>query len=489
MDKDLHCFSKESLTQILDDVVDKTLGQVDKKSVFDRTILYPKITGIAGDVIEQSVLGYPADSRQEPDLVVDGVEVELKTTGIRLSKKTEGKYEAKEPMSITAVSPKTIVDQEFENSHFWKKLERLLLVYYLYDSDVTVPAAGYAEFPIKGYDFHEFDESDKERLKNDWTIVKEYIQLLQKETIPENHYHTISSKLRAHLMMIDTAPKWPHPPRFRLKRSTVTTLVQKYFGKRFEVLEKDFDTFAELDEQLRSFTQEYKGMTVKQLMELFHIPIKLNEKGDVAKSVTEQIVTRMFGASSNKMSKIELFSEIGLTAKTITQSAKGGRTEDTKMFPIDFDEWMIREKTFEESAIYGEFNERQFLFIIFEEKSMENKLLEKIFVGFKRLVFDEQFIENEVRPVWERVRELLFENKLIETTVTSKEGKARINKNGTIMTSLNFPKSTDHKVFFRGSGATSLDKPIKINGISMYRQDIWLKGKTLVDMLNKLPYL
>ena len=82
MDRSLHTFKKEELITILNSAVGKTLGEVDKNNVFYRTIKHPKITGIAGDVIEQSVLGYPADSSKNPDLLVDGLEVELKTTGI-----------------------------------------------------------------------------------------------------------------------------------------------------------------------------------------------------------------------------------------------------------------------------------------------------------------------------------------------------------------------------------------------------------------------
>jgi len=164
-----HVFSREELHTILNNVVGKTLGEVDSKEVIARTVKHPKITGIAGDVIEQSVLGYPADSYQSPDLNVDGEYVELKTTGLRKSKKkTAQHYEAKEPMSITAVSPERIVHEDFESSHFWSKLEKMLLVYYLYDSEVTVPASGYYDFPILGYDFHEFDDLEKETLKNDW---------------------------------------------------------------------------------------------------------------------------------------------------------------------------------------------------------------------------------------------------------------------------------------------------------------------------------
>lgn len=42
----------------------------------------PKIKGNAADVIERSVMGYPSDSSQRLDLLVDGVEVEPKTTAL-----------------------------------------------------------------------------------------------------------------------------------------------------------------------------------------------------------------------------------------------------------------------------------------------------------------------------------------------------------------------------------------------------------------------
>ena len=82
-----HIFAKSKLEEILNKTTGKTLGEVDKNNVLDRTKTKPKITGIAGDIIEQSVLEYSADTKQEADLLVDGIPVELKTTGIRYSKK------------------------------------------------------------------------------------------------------------------------------------------------------------------------------------------------------------------------------------------------------------------------------------------------------------------------------------------------------------------------------------------------------------------
>ena len=112
-------FSKDHLIAILDSTIDKTLGELDVKDVFRIARDNPKVKGIAGMVIEQSVLGYDADPKQDCDILVDGVEVEVKSTGIILEK--NGKHEefaAKEPMSITAVSPDCIVGETFLESHF-----------------------------------------------------------------------------------------------------------------------------------------------------------------------------------------------------------------------------------------------------------------------------------------------------------------------------------------------------------------------------------
>lgn len=486
-----HVFVKDDLKNILENIVGKTLGEVDSKNVFYRTIKHPKITGIAGDVVEESVLGYPSDSHQRPDLYVDGKDVEVKTTGLRRVKKSvSGELEAKEPMSVTAVSPKRIVYERFENSSFWHKLERLLLVYYLYDSEVTVPASEYAKFPIVGYDFFEFDSLDREKLKNDWEIVRSFIHNLQLvHQDPTEHYSRLSSELRPQLMLIDTAPKWPNPPRFRLKRSTVTTMVQKYFGKKFEQLEQEYNTYEELDKQLNRFTKQYKNKSIQELLQMLNIPVRLNQSGDVSKSVTEQIVTRMFGAKSKKISKIELFSEIGLIAKTITQTKQGTRTEDTKLFKIDFDEWLDEKIVFEDSSLYSDFSERQFLFIIFEEQDKSEKLLKNKFLGFKRVIFSEDFIEKQVKFIWDDVRNKAFNNNLREDVALNKFGDPILNKNGVIRATVNFPKSKNCDVFFRGTGKDSSDKTITINGITMYRQNVWIKGSVINEMLNSVDFL
>lgn len=356
-----HFFHRKDLEKILDNCLNKTLGEVDSNNVFERTKIHPKITGIAGDVIEQSVLGYPPDTRQEPDLDVDGVKTELKTTGIKyIHGNTE--FAAKEPMSITAVSPDTIVNETFDDSNFWHKLAHLLFVYYLYDSPTTVRAAQYANFPIKGYQFYEFNSEDTEILKNDWKTVRDFIIDLQNNYDDyEDEYPRISYELRPKLMYIDTAPKWPNKPRFRLKRAVVSSIIQNHFGETLEQLPKSYTSYSEIYETCHNLTEIYKGKTISELINLLNINVK-----NVNKSIGEQIIVKMFGGHSKKMQNIELFRKSGIIGKTITLKSTGKKKEDMKFFTIDFNEFNDKNIKFEDSQVYDYFTNNRFLCILFQ---------------------------------------------------------------------------------------------------------------------------
>ena len=58
-------YTRQQVIDILEEIVGKTLGQVDKNKVFDGVVDIIKKTGIAGDVIEQSVFGYKPNTEQE----------------------------------------------------------------------------------------------------------------------------------------------------------------------------------------------------------------------------------------------------------------------------------------------------------------------------------------------------------------------------------------------------------------------------------------
>lgn len=501
-----HIFKKEEIISLMDGVLGKTLEQVDQTGFFNRMKYFALQKGVVGSFIEQSVLGYDADCKQEADLIViDGNEkdrTELKTTGMRVETIPSKHYVAKEPMSITGVGVYELAEQSFETSHFWEKLEKMLIVYYLYDSNHPVSPFEYKDFPIIGYEFHVFDETEKEALRADWNHVwnlvsdivkkypgkhdKEWRENVKKEYIERHGF------LRRVMSYVDLAPLFP--PRFRLKKTIVSHMIAKHFGYSLEQLPGRYVTVSDIDKKCDELTRRFKGKSIGELSVELDFSIA-KDNGTEPKNLAESIIISMFGGKAKKLNQIELFERFGIIAKSIVLTSKGKRTEDMKLFKVDFDEvtrqkiededGVEREIGFEDSEFYSYFADHELLCIIFQEPENNTMLSENVFVGFKRLVFSEEFINGPVRLLWEDIRTKVLGKTLIDVTIKDKNGNPKINKTGSISSAPNFLKSSDNMVFLRGSGVDSsfIHKTESVNGIQMLPQYVWIRGAAVVKEL------
>ena len=480
------CFLREPLVQHLNSCTGKTLGELDVSGVFKRAAGKPKVTGIAGDVIEQSVLLLRRNPKQEPDILVDEIQYEVKTTGVRKPKRGDALWVAKEPMTITAVSPDAITKESYLDSAFWHKIEHLLLFYYHYDSPHVVKACEYARFPLLDYQFHDaknFTAEELCTLQGDWEQIKSFLDYLQKNygNACANEYPRLSHELREKLFLLDTAPKWPNKPRFRFKRSFVSNIVQRHFSKKkLEKLPARITNFRELDDKCYELAKRYSGWTVEKLCKHF----KINVSKEL-KSITEPIIIRMFGGKSNSMRKVEFFNKVGVWGKSFTVTKTGGRTEDAKFFTIDFDEFFDDTIDFDGSQFYDFFSSNRILIAVFEEPSQAAPLTANKFMGFRTIIFREDFIESEVRNLWLRIKDLITNKKLKDEPVLDAKGNQIINKNGLPRSAPNFPKSSEGNLFVRGTGQDSSDKRECVNGISMYYQQVWIRGDYIAKLLDE----
>lgn len=509
---DVRKYTGEYIYNLLESVTGRTLGEVDDEGSrqFDRTAISDKITGIAGDVIEQSVFCYGRDSKQECDIEIDGTLVELKTTGVRVPKKEYAKLKgkpwqeykhlfcAKEGISITGVTFVPDIQRDFETSHFWEKSRNLLIVFYEYKGYNAIPASGYRNFPIVGYCRNTFSDEEREKLQTDWEIVRDHIDSVysrysdweQRNRTLEGFTHTLRTKL----LLIELVPGFKRKhngsyqkPRYRLKKTFIDDIVKGHFtGNRDEVSLKDsFNSYAALDAKCHRFTELYGGKTIAQLEELlgFKEPLK-------NKSFSSQCILKMFDVECSSLNKISDFNKAGIITKTITMTAKGGRTEDMKLASIDFEEWCDRDLEFEESDVYNYFSEHSFLCPIFKELD-ENDFRKTVFEGFKRFAFDEEFFNNEIRRTWTDIRRLVHNNELVWEYKYDKDGNIMKNKSGSDAGAPNFPKSSEYVVFLRGGATDSSDKYRTecVNGIYMIPQFFWIQGKYIVNKLSTLPFL
>ena len=513
----VHKFSKSDVIYRLEQCLNRTLGEIDNKGIFADVKRFKLQKGIAGTIIEQSVFGYEPDSEQKPDLVIIDVGVpvktELKTTGLVVNLKPKKHFEAKEPMSITAVGIYDISGQTFETSHFLAKIENLLLVYYHYLSSSAVDVSEYKDFPIVGYEFHKFTNEEMAILKKDWenvhALCKEVLSWHPvindkswKEAVKQD-YIKVHGRLRSILTFVNLAPTFP--PRFRLKKPVVSAIVANHFGYSLEQLPGRYLSMSDVDAKCHEITRKFKGFKISELADLLGVPYEPDKEN---KAISERIVVALFGGSSSKLNQVELFAKFGLIAKTVTLTNKGGRTEDMKLYHIDFDE-MVRTKiedeelverdfVFEDSEMYSYFSDHEFLCILFREpepvyhidengqKKNINKKGDNVFEGFQRVVFDDVFLDKYVRPVWLDTRDKIMNGKLVDVVSRDKNGNVKYNENGEVSTAPNFMKSSKNAVFFRGSGTKSSLKYKSecVNGIRMLPQYLWIKGSVIVDLLN-----
>lgn len=510
-------FTKKQVAEILESAVGKTLGEVDAEGAnqFARTVDKPKITGIAGDVIEQSVFGYARDANQECDIEIDGTLVELKTTGVRVPKgdlkkakdKKGDEYNvylgAKEGISITAVTLEPNIQYDFSTSHFWDKAQRLLIVFYEYKSYTSVTAGEYADFPIVGYCYNTFSESEQKQLKTDWELVRDYLKDFYENYQDDERRKKLEGfthKLRPDLLLVELVPAYKRKnskdnasvsyqnPRYRLKKTFVDYIVRGHFDKsraKHEInLKESFSSFSDLDKRCHELSAKYKGKTFPELKQLLSIATDITTKDFAAK-----VILKMFDAECKRLNQISDFTKAGIEARTIILTSQGRCTEDMKFHIIDFDEWSDRNNDFEDSEIYSFFMEHSLLCPIFTEYDPTDKN-KTVFEGFKRFAFDDDFINREVRRMWEDSRKLIHTNTLA-WEYQYKDGIPIKNKSGSYKGAPNFPKRADYTVFFRGGANDSSEgsRTQIVNEIKMLPQFFWLKGDYVADKLKSLPFI
>ena len=483
-----HEYTRRDLDARFTAIIGKTVVDVDSAGVLTSPKA-KKNKGRIGAVIEQSVLGYPADSDQRPDLDVDGEQWELKATGLVAASRGKSGWRAKEPMSITAVSPDRIIRESFSTSTFWHKAERLLVVYYLYVRPGKGVAVEYANFEFKGYDFHVWSVTDRDRLESDWTLIRDYVRDAL-ETDREAKMPGLSTLVNPQLLYLDTSPKYPHPPRFRLKASLVTQMARERLDDNLEMIpdQDGLGSMSSVRTYLHELTGLYANETLASLAGLYGLPFE-PKNGRENKSLAEQVVVRLFTGHAGKISQVPLFQKAGLLIKTVTLTPTGSRTEDMKLNPaIDFDELTNPNTIFDDASFAAPFIDSTLIVVILQEQWPNCPLRFCRFKGFKSLWLGAYC--DQAETLWHDMRNLIFTDQLIDAPVLKKDGTPRITpKTGLPMTAPNWPKSNDGVLFVRGSGTDATDKPVEVNGIRMYRQNVWLKGKEIADKLETISFI
>ncbi|NRG48377.1 restriction endonuclease, partial [Bacillus sp. CRN 9] len=131
----------------------KSFKELDRKG----RLTNQKSKGGLGQIVEESFFGYKVNSNAKPDF--EELEIELKVTPFKVNK--NGQLSSKERLVLNIINYVEEVNFDFDNSSFWKKNKKLLLMLYKWLPKIDRYKSMLFTFP----------DSDLEIIKKDWELI------------------------------------------------------------------------------------------------------------------------------------------------------------------------------------------------------------------------------------------------------------------------------------------------------------------------------
>lgn len=433
----------------------KTFKEIDK---FNR-LSKKGATGALGNIIEESFFGYEVNSKAEADF--SNLGVELKVTPFKQNKNKT--LSAKERLVLNIINYMDEVHNDFWSSSFWKKNEKLLLMFYEWKPEIDR-----GDYKIIETILFTFPEEDLEIIKKDWEFIVNKIRAGEAHNLSEGDTQYLGActkganknSLRAQPYSDELAMQRA----YSLKQSYMTTLVRQVISNEKLVQFASADELKEktLEQLLKERFEPYTGMTMMEMANKLNIKINPKNRAAVA-----NLISALLGVKGTKLDNIAEFAKANIQFKTVRLKQNGKPKESMSFVNIDFNE--ILEETWEDSFIRNYFLETQILFVVFQFD--EEDILR--FKGIKLWHMPLQTIENEVFNYWSEIRKVL-----IDGVVLTKTSKGVEN---------NFPKSNFNGVLHvRPKGADANDKVQLPDGQWITKQCYWLNASYIAEIVSDL---
>ena len=254
--------------------------------------------GNLGQIIEERFFHYACNSDARADFYEAGVE--LKVTPYRINQ--NGSLSAKERLILTMIDYFQVVNETFEESHFWNKSKLILLVYYLYMKEIKFNL----DYKIGYSRLFTPPAQDIKIIRHDYDLIVEKIK--------EGRAHELSE---GDTLYLGAAPKAatsqdrrkqpfsdvPAKPRaFAFKNSYMTYVLNNYIvpGKvTYEPIIQS-DTVDSFEDYVIGKIDKYIGWSVNELCTEFSIEIDKKPK-----NLEAMLAYRMLGIKGNHAEEFE----------------------------------------------------------------------------------------------------------------------------------------------------------------------------------------
>ncbi|MGE7623194.1 Sau3AI family type II restriction endonuclease [Viridibacillus sp. NPDC096237] len=431
-----------------------TFAEIDKKGRLSKK----GATGALGNIIEESFFEYEINSKAEADFAE--LAVELKVTPFKQNK--DKSFSAKERLVLNIINYIEEVNYTFETSSFWKKNQKLLLMFYEWKKELDR-----GDYKIIETILYEFPEEDLIIIKKDWEFIVDKIRQGEAHLLSEGDTQYLGACTKG--ANKNSIRKQPYSGElamqraFSLKSSYMTSIVREYISK--ETLTY-FSSKNELKEKtiyqlLKEKFAPYIGMTFYEIADQLQVKINPSNRSSVA-----NLISALLGVKGTKLDKVAEFAKANIQFKTVRLQQNGKPQQSMSFKNIDFHG--ILEEGWEDSYIRNYFLEMQLLFVVFQFDK-ENILR---FKGIKLWHMPMETIENELFNYWTEIRRVLNEGVILTKTKKGIEN--------------NFPKSNFNGiVHVRPKGADGNDKIQLTDGQLITKQCYWLNAGYVAEIVKE----
>lgn len=428
----------------------------------------PNAKGELGGFLEKHYFGYQPNGKQDADFDIG---IELKQTCIDTKK--NGDYTAGERLSITNISYKESVEDDFYQSHVWQKIKHMLLVHYLRDKE-----SDRFDYEIKFVNLFTPPAEDLKIIIEDYELITKKIKEGKAHEISEGDTFYLGACTKGATAAKSLQPQYygEHIPakkrNFCLKRSYMDYVLKNYILKNsvpYESITKNSnEEFSSFEDFIISKINQNKGKTDKELCEIFGRDYNNN------KAQWIDLAYRMLGI---KGSHAEEFVKANVIVKAIRIEENGSINEHMSFPPFKFKE-LVNEQ-WEESTIYNYFAETKFLFVVFKSDGGNYRLL-----GAQLWNMPQHDLDTIAQHEWTKIKEC------IQNGISFKKEKSSISNN--------LPKPKDsiilhirphaQKAAYKlhngyEAGNITRDANELPNGEWMTTQSFWINKSYILDQL------
>jgi DNA mismatch repair protein MutH len=395
---------KNSIIEYAKKLKGKSLRQVCDPKVLEHSY---SGKGNFGQVLEKFYFGYEPNSLAEADFAQIGME--LKSSPLKQLKNDE--FRSKERLVLNIINYVNVVNQNFENSDFFKKNASILLIFYLHQAGFDI-----LDYLIKLVDEWSFPSTDLEIIKKDWELITKKIADGKAHELSEGDTFYLGACTKgANALSVRKQPFSEIPAKQRaysFKQGYVNHIIASIaneskgiYGKLIpnaQVAKKQT-----IEEIVVSKFKPFYGKTEEEIIKILKIDINIK-----AKSFHANLAKAILGIELDK--EIEEFEKAEIIVKTVRLKENDLPKEDISFPNFKYKEIVNQEW---EDSDFKDILEHKFLFVFFQ---FENGKLILRKVKFWNMPYLDLI---EVEKVWTKTKQIVAKGEIVKEIKTNKKGK------------------------------------------------------------------